>query len=69
MKVVKVKSLVMWSISISMLFNKSPKIKYICGKCEAYNKTRISLTMIELHRPYVKCKYCGQVNDTGLELN
>jgi phage FluMu protein Com len=65
---VKVKDLSMWNLSLSMLFGKSPKIRYICGKCNMYNETRISTTAVELGRPYVKCSHCGEINDTGLKL-
>lgn len=65
---VKVKDLEMWNLSLSMLFGKSPKIKYICGKCNRYNETRISTSAVEMGYPYVICLYCGETNDTGLKL-
>lgn len=65
---VNVKALEMWNVSLSMLVNKSPKIKYICGKCRSYNTTRISLTAVKLGRPYVICECCGEINNTGLTL-
>ncbi|MBY0755045.1 peptidoglycan-binding protein [Clostridium sardiniense] len=65
---VNVRDLEMWNKSLSMLFNKSPKIKYICGKCGSYNETRISLTAIKLNRPHVICGYCGEINNTGIKL-
>lgn len=65
---VNVKKLQTWNMSISMLVGKSPKIKYICGKCSSYNETRISINSIKLGRPYVLCGYCGEINNTGLVL-
>jgi hypothetical protein len=65
---VKVKNLQMFNLSLSMLFGKSPKIHYICGKCNSYNETRISVCAVELGRPYVTCSHCGEINDTGLTL-
>ena len=65
---VKVRELEMWNISLSMLLNKSPKIRYICGKCGSYNETRIPLATVRFKKPYVVCSYCGEINDTGLRL-
>ncbi|OPD28836.1 peptidoglycan-binding protein [Clostridium botulinum] len=65
---VDVKALKMWSISISMLGGKSPKIKYLCGKCGSYNTTRISLDAVNAGNPYVVCAYCGEINNTRLTL-
>jgi DNA-directed RNA polymerase subunit RPC12/RpoP len=65
---VKVKDLSMLNVSLSMLFGKSPKIKYICGKCNGYNETRISTSSVEMGYPYVICSHCGETNDTGLTL-
>lgn len=67
--VVKVGNLIMWNTSLSMLFNKSPKIKYICGSCDAYNEIRISLNAVRLGRAYVVCRHCGETNDTMLTLS
>lgn len=68
-QMVKVRKLEMWSMSLSMLANKSPKIEYICGKCGGYNETRISLTAIKNGKPYAICSHCGEVNDTELKLS
>jgi uncharacterized Zn finger protein len=62
---VTVKSLQMLNLSLTMLFGKSPKIHYICGKCDSYNEARIS---VKMGRPYVTCSHCGEVNDTKLVL-
>jgi hypothetical protein len=69
MKMVTVRDLSMWNMSISMIFNKSPKIGYICGSCDGYSETRISMTAVRLGKPYVVCPYCGEVNDTMLKLS
>lgn len=58
----------LYKISLSMLVGKSPKIKYICGKCGGFNKTRISMESIRLRKPYTKCSLCGEVNNLGLKL-
>lgn len=65
---VNVRSLQMWNMSISMLYGKSPKIKYICGECGAYNETRMSLNAVKIGKPYAVCAYCGEINNTGLTL-
>jgi predicted SprT family Zn-dependent metalloprotease len=65
---VNVKRLQMWNMSLSMLIGKSPKINYICGKCDSYNETRISMNAVRMGRPYVICSYCGEVNDTKITL-
>lgn len=65
---VHVRKLQMWNMSISMLVGKSPKIKYICDKCDSYNETRISINSVKAGKPYVLCGYCGEINDTGLVL-
>ena len=66
---VNVKQLQTWSMSISMFAGKSPKIKYTCGDCGAYNETRIALNAIRIGKPYVLCAYCGEINNTGLTLS
>ena len=66
---VRVKYLSMKNTSISMLFGKSPKITYVCGKCNCVNQSRISIDSIYLGKPYVKCEFCGEINDTGLEFD
>jgi DNA-directed RNA polymerase subunit RPC12/RpoP len=65
---VTVKKLQMWNMSFSMLFGKSPKINYICGKCDSYNETRIPMNAVRMEKPYVVCSYCGEVNDTKITL-
>lgn len=65
---VKVRKLEMWNMSLSMLVGKSPKIKFICGKCNSYNEARISLDAIRCKKPYVLCFRCGEINNTGLTL-
>ncbi len=66
---VNVRKLEMWNMSLSMLVGKSPKIRYICGNCDSYSETRISVNAIRLGRPYVLCPYCGEINDTELVLS
>lgn len=66
---VNVRDLQTWNFSLSMLGGKSPKIKYICGNCGAYNETRISMNAIKLGKPYVVCAYCGEINNTRLVLS
>lgn len=65
---IKVKRLEMWNLSVSMMIGKSPQIKYKCGRCGSYNKTRISMEAIKRRKSYVVCSYCGEINDTGLIL-
>jgi len=65
---VNVKKLQMWNMSLSMLFGKSPKINYICGKCDSYNETRISMNAVRMGKPYVVCSHCGEINNTKIEL-
>ena len=48
---VECKNFNMWSMSISQLFGYSPKINFICGKCDSYNETRIPIAAIKLDRP------------------
>ena len=66
---VKCKSFSMWSMSLSQLFGYSPKINFICGKCDSYNEERISMQAIILKRPYVKCKNCNEINYIPIEMN
>lgn len=65
---VDVKKLEMWNMSLSMLFKKSPKIQYVCGKCGSYNETRIPTNAIKIGKPCVVCSYCGEINNTRLKL-
>lgn len=59
---IRAKCFEMYNMSLSMLFGKSPKIKYICGKCGKYNKTRISVNAVKLKAPYTRCQSCGVTN-------
>lgn len=58
----------MYSMSLSSLFGISPKISYICGKCNGYNETRIPLEAVELGRPYSKCEICGAINKIPIRI-
>lgn len=66
---VKPKALQMWSISLSSLFGKSPKVEYLCGNCGGHNSTRIPMEAIKRKKSYVICQYCGEINDTGIRFN
>lgn len=66
---VKCKSFSMWSMSLSQLFGYSPKINFICGKCDSYNEERIPMQAIILERPYVKCKNCNEINYIPIKMN
>lgn len=58
----------MYNTSLSMLFGKSPKISYICGRCNDYNETRMSIEAIDVNRPYAKCKTCGAINRIPIKI-
>lgn len=66
---VRVAYLHLLNMSISMLWGQSPKITYQCGCCGCVDTTRIPLDAIELGAPYIKCPYCGTINDTGLSFD
>ena len=59
----------LWSMSVSMLFGKSPKIEFICGNCGRHNTGRISIEAVERHKPYMICSHCGEVNNIPINLN
>lgn len=59
----------MWNMSISQLFGKTPKIKFICGECDAYNEIRLSVAAVECHRPYAKCNCCDEINYIPISYN
>lgn len=67
-KIVKCKSFSMYRTSISMLFNKTPKIEYICGNCNFYNEGRISVSSVRKGYPYIKCELCGAINEIPIEM-
>lgn len=52
----------MWSMSLSQLFGKTPKVTYRCGKCLHYNEGRMSVHQVEAGDPYLICQCCGEVN-------
>ena len=66
---VKCKNFSMWSMSLSQLFGYSPKINFICGKCDSYNEERIPMQAIILERPYVKCKNCNEINYIPIKMD
>lgn len=41
----------MWSMSLSQLFGKTPKVTYKCGKCLHYNEGRMSIRQVEVGDP------------------
>ena len=67
-KVVKCKSFSMYRTSISMLFNRTPKIEYICGNCNFYNEGRIGVSSVRKGYPYIKCELCGAINEIPIEM-
>jgi len=58
----------MYNMSLSTLFGKSPKISYICEKCNYYNETRISIRAIKSGSPYTQCKTCGAINRIPIQI-
>ena len=40
---VECKDFYMWNMSISQLFGYTPKINFICGKCDSFNEDRIPI--------------------------
>ena len=63
-KIVKCKSFSMYR----MLFNKTPKIEYICGNCNFYNEGRIRVSSVRKGYPYIKCELCGAINEIPIEM-
>ncbi len=59
----------MHSNSLSVFFDKSPKIHFICGDCGMYSTGRIPLENIAIGKPYICCKRCGTVNEIPIEFN
>lgn len=51
-----------WGFSPLQLIGLSPKIKFQCGACLLWNKTRIPMSSIKKDEPYAKCDYCLEVN-------
>ncbi len=66
-KVVICEDFRMYSNSLSVFFDKSPKIHFICGKCGRYSTGRIPLENIAMGKPYICCKMCGTVNEIPIE--
>lgn len=66
---VNVKSILMLDINRYIRFTRSSRIKYICGKCENSNLGRISIRAIRIGKPYMTCKHCNELNNTGLTLD
>lgn len=52
----------MWNMSLSQLAGYTPKIKFTCGKCKSYGEDRILMNAVKLDKPYIKCKFCGEIN-------
>lgn len=62
-RIVLCKSFSMFRTSISIFLNKTPKIKYICGECGLYNEGRINVSNVKEGYPYIKCEFCGIINE------
>ena len=68
MKIVNCLEFQMYSMSISQLFGRSPKISYICGYCRNYQEGRISMKAIEWDSPYIECKNCFTLNKIPISI-
>lgn len=52
----------MWNMSLSMLIGKSPKVSFLCGKCDGFNEGRIPMGAVRCGRPWLTCMHCGETN-------
>lgn len=52
----------MWSMSLSQLFGRTPKIEWICGQCGGYNESRLYVKAVQCGRPYARCECCDETN-------
>ena len=66
---VECKDFYMWNMSIFQLFGYTPKINFICGKCDSFNEDRIPIAAVKLNRPYIKCSNCGEINYIPIQFN
>ena len=69
MNIVECENFSMLNMSLSMIFGKSPKIKYLCGKCGRYNEGRLNISEIYWEVPYLDCKYCGTTNKIPITID
>ena len=61
---VDVKDLSVCNWSPSIIFGKSPKITFQCGKCGIYSSVRTNIKSVDK----VVCPYCGEINKTHLTI-
>lgn len=62
MDIVECENFCMFNMSVATLFGKTPKIKYLCGKCGRYNTGRLDIAEVYWEVPFIDCKYCGATN-------
>lgn len=59
----------MWNMSLSQLFGKTPKIEWICGRCDSYNESRLLVKAVQCGRPYARCECCDETNYIPIHYN
>ena len=62
MKEVRCYDAELYTLSLSMLIGKSPKVKIVCGECKHYFSKRFDMYEINNSTPKAICPYCGTVN-------
>lgn len=68
-KVVTCKNAEMWNKSISMFFNRTPKIDIWCGECGHYFSRRFSLDEIDSDGVYAICPECKAINNIPIKFS
>ena len=63
---VQCKKFEMWNWSPMMLIGKTPKIKFVCGKCGKFSEGRSDT--IGRKGAYIQCKRCGTMNTIPIKL-
>ncbi len=58
-----------WSMSLSMLFGKSPKVKIICGNCKSYFSRKFDLHEMTGSAVRTTCPSCRVINKIPIGLS
>lgn len=59
---VRCKKAQLWNWSPAMLFGRSPKVEFLCGKCGKYNTGRFTTRTYDHEGGHLWCAHCGEEN-------
>lgn len=66
---VKCRNFEMWEMSLSMMFGRSPKVNFRCGKCGNWSSGRGNIENVNRNGGLlIPCSHCGETNKIPVKL-